>query len=52
MEGIDPLLCTVCLSPTGEIDALERRCHLLQLDSGGFVKYLKKVAGIGPKECG
>eukprot|EP00041_Stephanoeca_diplocostata_P028573 m.815265 g.815265 ORF g.815265 m.815265 type:complete len:142 (-) comp23394_c0_seq43:7035-7460(-) len=34
---------------TGDIDAAERRCHLLQLDSGGFVKYLKKVSGAGPK---
>jgi hypothetical protein len=29
----------------------ERRCHLAQLDSAGFVRYLKELAGAADPEC-
>eukprot|EP00040_Diaphanoeca_grandis_P036711 m.235536 g.235536 ORF g.235536 m.235536 type:complete len:1514 (+) comp33665_c0_seq2:298-4839(+) len=38
----------------GELGALtdtQKDCHLFQLDSGGFVKYLKEVSGVPKLEC-
>jgi hypothetical protein len=39
------------LGEKGMIDEHEMKCHLMQIDSEGFVKYLKQWSGIRHLEC-
>ena len=39
------------LGREGRRSSVELQCHMLQLDSGGFVKYLKHWHGVDAEEC-
>ena len=39
------------LGEKGPTGAAEMKCHLLQLDSEGFVKYIKQWTGVPHMEC-